>query len=50
MTSMMIMLVADAEINAIRSWSSDMLDTVLKMTGFDNSNCKSSKLIYILYN
>ena len=43
MTSMMITMIADAELNAIRSLSSDMLDTVLKMTDFDNSNFKSNK-------
>ena len=49
MTSVMIRMKADAELNAIRTGSSDMLDTVLKMTGFDNSNFKSNKIIYILF-
>jgi hypothetical protein len=49
MTSMLIIMIADAELNEIRSRSSDMLDTVLKMTDFDNSKFKSNKIVYILY-
>jgi len=48
MTSMLIiMMTADAALNAIRTWSSDMLDTVLKMTNFDNSNFMSDKIMYL---
>jgi hypothetical protein len=50
MTSMMSMMKADVELNAIRTGSSDMLGTVLKVTGFDNSNFKSNKIICILFN
>jgi len=46
MTSMLIMMIADVALNAIRIWSSDMLDTVLKVTDFDNSNFKSDKIMY----
>jgi hypothetical protein len=46
----MNMMKADAELNAIRTGSSDMLDTVLKITAFDNSNFKYNKIICILFN
>jgi len=47
MTSMLITMIDDAALNAIRTWSSDMLDTVLRMTDFDNSNFKSEKILYL---
>jgi hypothetical protein len=44
----MIMMIADAELNMIHSSSSDILDSILKTTDFDNGNFKSNKMIYIL--
>jgi hypothetical protein len=44
----MIMVIADAELNMIRSLSSDMPDTVLKMTDFNNSNFRSKNNLYFL--
>jgi hypothetical protein len=49
MTIIMITMIADAELNKIHTGSSDILDTVLKMTRFDNSNFKSNNIIYILF-
>ena len=46
---MLIVMIVDAALNAIRTWNSDMLGTVLKTTDFDNSNFKCDKIIYILF-